>query len=180
MSDSLRPAVFFDRDGTLMEDVDYCNDPAQVRPFPGVAGALRRLKAHGYAIIVITNQSGIGRGRITTEQYRAVETRLDELLGAGTIDASYFCPHHPNEPCDCRKPLPGMALQAINEHRLDSKRSFFVGDKEADINCGRAIGAQTILVETGYGQRHLACGPDFVAKDVVAAVEFILKPTDAH
>ncbi|MGC3988325.1 MAG: HAD family hydrolase [Chthoniobacteraceae bacterium] len=180
MSNSLRPAVFFDRDGTLMEDVDYCNDPAQVRPFPGTTEALLQLKAHGYAVIVITNQSGIGRGRITLEQYTAVETRLDELIGPGVIDASYFCPHHPDEPCDCRKPLPGMALQAIHEHGIDPARSFFVGDKEADINCGKAIGARTILVETGYGKRHLNCGPDFVAKDVVAAVEFILKTSNAH
>jgi histidinol-phosphate phosphatase family protein len=180
MSDSLRPAVFFDRDGTLMEDVDYCNDPAQVRPFPGTAEALRKLKARGFAIIVITNQSGIGRGRITLEQYYSVQARLDELLGNGTIDASYFCPHHPDEICECRKPLPQMVLQAADEHGLDLAKSFFVGDKDADVQCGKNACTRTILVETGYGAKHRNCGADHLAKDVVAAVEFILKTTHAE
>ena len=180
MGDSLRPAVFFDRDGTLMEDVDYCNDPEQVRPFPGAADALRRLKARGFAVIVITNQSGIGRGRITLAQYHAVEQRLRLLLGSEMIDASYFCPHHPDEICDCRKPSPKLVLQAAREHGLDLAKSFFIGDKDADIACGRSAGTRTILVETGYGKLHPGCGADHVAKDVVAAVEFILKTSDAE
>ena len=99
-------AVFLDRDGTLIHDADYCSSPDQVRVFDGVSAALRQLKNAGYKIIVITNQSGIGRGFFTEEQYRAVESEVSRQLGNGLIDVTYFCPDVPGEPSECRKPAP--------------------------------------------------------------------------
>jgi D-glycero-D-manno-heptose 1,7-bisphosphate phosphatase len=168
-----RRAVFFDRDGTLMEDVHYCGDPAKVKVYPGVSDALRRLKEAGFATVIVSNQSGIGRGWITQDQYRAVEREFLRQAGAGLIDASYFCPDAPDAPSTCRKPAPGMLLNAARDLGLDLARSFLVGDKSDDIECGRRAGARTILVLTGYGAQQ-NCQPDFTAADAVAAVSLIL------
>src|SRR6266545_5318071 len=126
------PAVFFDRDGTIMQDADYCSDPKQVQIFPGIPEALQRLKSNGFKLIIITNQSGIGRGLFTIEQYRAVEAEVLRQLGDGLIDATYFCPDVPGQHSSCRKPAPGMILQATREHHIDLPCSFFIGDKEID------------------------------------------------
>jgi D-glycero-D-manno-heptose 1,7-bisphosphate phosphatase len=166
-------AVFFDRDGTLMEDVHYCGDPAMVKVYPGVSGALRRLKEAGFATVIVSNQSGIGRGWITEAQYRAVEGEFLRQAGAGLIDASYFCPDAPGAPSTCRKPAPGMLLDAARDLGLDLARSFLVGDKSDDIECGRRAGARTILVLTGYGAEQ-KCQPDFTVADAVEAVSLIL------
>src|SRR5947207_7229846 len=112
MTDELSPAVFVDRDGTIMKDCDYCSDPKNVRIFPGVPEALRRLKSRGFKLIIITNQSGIGRGLMTVEQYRAVEGEVLRQLGSDLIDATYFCPDVPGQNSSCRKPAPGMILQS--------------------------------------------------------------------
>src|ERR1700722_4076743 len=114
-----------------MKDVDYCNDPKTVFVFPGVQEALGRLKAAGFKTIIITNQSGIGRGYMTEQQYREVEAEVSMQLGAG-LDATYFCPDAPWQPSTRRKPQPGMVLEAVNEHDIDLSRSFFVGDKTSD------------------------------------------------
>jgi D-glycero-D-manno-heptose 1,7-bisphosphate phosphatase len=166
-------AVFLDRDGTLMEDAHYCGDPTQVRVYPGVSKALRKLKAAGYRLIVITNQSGIGRGLITEEQYRAVQAEFLRQLGEDLIDASYFCPDAPDVPSTRRKPEPGMVLEAADEFDIDLVSSWFVGDKSADIECGRRAGTRTILVLTGYGAGQQA-DADLVAKDAVEAAERIV------
>jgi D-glycero-D-manno-heptose 1,7-bisphosphate phosphatase len=173
MSGELRRAVFFDRDGTLMEDVHYCKDPAAVHVFAGVPDALRRLKAAGFAVIVITNQAGIGRGLITAEQYRAVAAEFARQAGAESIDATYFCPDAPGAPSRCRKPEPGMVLDAAAEHRLDLARSYFVGDKPADVECGRRAGTRTIQVLTGYGADEPASA-DVTCRDALEAVDLIL------
>lgn len=170
----MTPAVFLDRDGTLMEDVDYCRDPALVRIFSGVPEALRKLHARGFKNIVITNQSGIGRGWIALHEYEAVHAKLLDQLGDGLIDAAYFCPDKPGQPSKCRKPEPGMVFQAAEEHGLDLSRSFFIGDKDSDIECGRRAGTKTVLVKTGYGREHLDCGADFVADTFADAVEHIV------
>jgi D-glycero-D-manno-heptose 1,7-bisphosphate phosphatase len=167
------PAVFFDRDGTLMEEVHYCADPAQVRVYPGVPEALRKLKQAGFRVIVISNQSGIGRGLITPAQHQAVQAEFLRQVGEGLIDASYFCPDPPGVPSACRKPDPGMVLEAARDFSLDLARSYFVGDKALDIECGRRAGARTILVRTGYGAEQ-TCAADFTADDAAAAVSFIL------
>src|SRR5580700_10566232 len=131
------PAVFFDRDGTLMEDAHYCGDPAQVRLYPGVSEGLRRLKAAGFRTFIASNQSGIGRGLITEAQYRAVQAELLAQIGEGLIDASYFCPDVPWAPSTRRKPEPGMLIEAAAEFDVDLARSYMIGDKAIDVECGR-------------------------------------------
>jgi D-glycero-D-manno-heptose 1,7-bisphosphate phosphatase len=168
------PAVFVDRDGTIMEDADYCSEPEQVKIFPGTTESLQRLKSKGFKIIIITNQSGIGRGFFTTEQYRAVEAEVLRQLGDGLIDATYFCPDVPGEDSNCRKPAPGMILQAAREHRLDRSRSFFIGDKEIDAECGRNAGVRTIRVQTGFQRDTTGTIADWVAPDLPAAAKIIL------
>ena len=172
--ESKSAAVFLDRDGTIMRDVDYCGDPNHVDLLPGVPEALRQLKSRGYKLIVITNQSGIGRGLFSEQQYRSVEAELAQQIGDGLIDATYFCPHLPDDGCKCRKPSPEMVVNAARDHVLDLAQSFFVGDKPSDIECGRNAGVKTILVRTGYGRetdRELA---DFVAQDLPAAAKLII------
>src|SRR6266446_8010019 len=122
MRDALLSAIFIDRDGTIMEDTDYCSHPKDVRIFPGVPEALRRLKSSGFKLIIITNQSGIGRGLFTLDQYRAVESEVLRQLGDGLIEATYFCPDVPGQRSTCRKPAPGMIIEATREHQIDLSR----------------------------------------------------------
>ena len=130
MRDALSSAVFIDRDGTIMEDCVHCSDPRNVKIFPGVPEALRRLKSNGFKLIIITNQSGIGRGLFTVEQYRAVEAEVLRQLGVGLIDAIYFCPDVPGQYSTCRKPAPGMVVEATREHQIDLSRSFLIGERD--------------------------------------------------
>ena len=174
MTDALSPAVFFDRDGTIMEDCDYCSDPKDVKIFPGVPEAMRRLRARGFKLIVITNQSGIGRGLMTVEQYRAVEAEVLRQLD-GLIDATYFCPDVPGQDSSCRKPAPGMILQAEGDHGIDLSGSFFIGDKEIDVECGRNAGVRSIRVQTGFQHDTKVSTADWVAENLAAAAEIILK-----
>src|SRR5216117_1406358 len=144
------PTVFVDRDGTIMQDADYCSNPQQVKIFPGIPEALQRLKSNGFKLFIITNQSGIGRGLFTVEQYRAVEEEVLRQLGDGLIDATYFCPDVPGQLSKYRKPSPGMIFEAQREHQIYLARSFFVGDKEIDAECGRNASVRTIRVQTGF------------------------------
>jgi len=166
-------AVFLDRDGTLMEEVHYCGDPGKVKVYPGVSEALRKLKETGFLTIIVTNQSGIARGLITEAQYQAVQNELLRQIGAGLIDAAYFCPDAPETHSIRRKPEPGMVLEAAAAYDLDLAASYFIGDKSADIECGRRAGTRTVLVLTGYGAEQ-RCSPDFRAKDLTQAVQWIL------
>jgi D-glycero-D-manno-heptose 1,7-bisphosphate phosphatase len=168
------PAVFVDRDGTIMKDADYCSDPKQVQIFPGIPESLRSLKSNGFKLIVITNQSGIGRGFFTIEQYRAVEAEVLRQLGNGLVDATYFCPDVPGQHSSCRKPAPGMILQATQEHRIDLSRSFFIGDKEIDAECGRNAGVRTIRVQTGLQSDMTGSVADWVASNFADAAKIIL------
>ena len=171
-------AVFFDRDGTLMAEAHYCGDPEQVRVYAGVSEGLRRLKEAGFRTLIVTNQSGIGRGLITEAQYRSVQAELIAQIGEGLIDASYFCPDAPGKPSRCRKPEPGMVLDAAAEFDIDLAGSFVVGDKAADVECGRRAGVRTILVLTGYGAEQ-DCSPDFRAADVAAAIDIVLNSSSS-
>jgi D,D-heptose 1,7-bisphosphate phosphatase len=168
-------AVFVDRDGTIIHDSDYCSDPSQVRAFDGAADALRRLKNAGFKIIVITNQSGIGRGFFTEKQYRAVEAEVARQLGDGLIDATYFCPDAPGKPSKCRKPEPGMVLQGAKEHDVDLSQSYLIGDKEVDAECAHNAGTRAIRVRTGFDKSTEASCADWVAEDLPAAANLILK-----
>jgi D-glycero-D-manno-heptose 1,7-bisphosphate phosphatase len=174
MTNALSPAVFVDRDGTIMEDCDYCSDPGDVKIFSGVPEALRRLKSKGFKLIIITNQSGIGRGLFTIEQYRAVETEVLRQLGDGVIEATYFCPDIPGQHSSCRKPSPGMILQAAREHQIDLSRSFFIGDKEIDAECGHNAGVRTIRVQTGFQRDTTGSIADWIARDLAEAAKIIL------
>ena len=167
------PAVFLDRDGTIMRDVKYCGDPNQVQVFDGVADALRNLRNAGFDLIVITNQSGIGRGYFSEEDYQAVEAEVRRQLPM--IDATYFCPHRPDAGCDCRKPKTGLIYEAEADHSLDLRRSFFVGDKAIDVDCGRKAGLRTILVQTGLERPDTTVKPDWIARDLRQAAEIILR-----
>jgi D-glycero-D-manno-heptose 1,7-bisphosphate phosphatase len=170
----MRQAVFFDRDGTLMEEVNYCADPSQVRVYPGVPRALRELKDGGFLNIIISNQSGIGRGYFSEPQYYAVQRELVRQIGEGLIDGAYFCPDVPERPSTCRKPEPGMLLDAARDFEIDLARSVMVGDKTSDIECARRAGTRSILVATGYGLSE-ACEPDFRASGVPDATDWILR-----
>ena len=173
-----RGAAFLDRDGTIMHDADYCSDPKQVQIFDGAAVALRRLKKVGHKIIVITNQSGIGRGFFTEKQYRAVEAEVSRQLGDSLIDATYFCPDAPGQPSKCRKPAPGMVLEAARDHDVDLARSFLIGDKEIDAECAHNAGVRAIRVRTGFDKMTDGSCADWVAEDLPAAAEIILKATN--
>lgn len=174
MTDALSAAVFVDRDGTIIEDRDYCSDPKDVKIFPGATEALRRLKSNGFKLIIITNQSGIGRGLFTLEQYRAVEAEVLRQLGDGLIDASYFCPDAPGQQCNCRKPATGMIVAAAREHQLSLSRSFLIGDKETDVECGHNAAVRTIRVKTGPHRDTGDSKADWIAEDLSAAAQIIL------
>ncbi len=183
----MNKAVLLDRDGTLIRDVPYLGDPAKVALEDGVAGALRRLHELGYLLIVVTNQSGIGRGLFTEDDFQAVQARLAELLRDEGVPlrAVYHCPHHPTEArppylvdCPCRKPKSGMVLAAIAEHDLDPAQSFMIGDTFRDIRAGQGAGVRSILVRTGLGEESLRdhqgdATPDYVARNLLDAVAFI-------
>jgi histidinol-phosphate phosphatase family protein len=145
-------AAFLDRDGTIIVDRSFANDPDQVTLLPGAAEAIRRLAAAGIPSIVCTNQSGIARGLISLAQYRAVHERLAELLaaeGASLLD-TFSCPHHPERtgPCDCRKPAAGLFVRAAALHRLALARCLFAGDRHRDVAAARTFGASAILVRS--------------------------------
>lgn len=162
-----------------MEDVEYCRDPNDVRLLPQVPEALRRLKAAGFLNVIITNQSGIGRGAIAPADYEAVHARLLALLGEGLIDATYFCPDRSDAPGPRRKPAPGMVLEAARDLAIDLPRSWLIGDKAIDVQCGHNAGVRPVLVLTGQGSAADGQDAAFIANDLVAAAEFILKHSDA-
>lgn len=149
------PAIFLDRDGTINVDKDYIFDPYELELIPNSAKAMKILKKKGYYIIIITNQSGIERGIISPQAWRAVNQQFWQLLQNenAIYDALYYCPHHPNylPSCCCRKPAPGMILQAACDFDIDLRCSYFIGDKLSDVAAGNAAGCKSILVRTGYG-----------------------------
>lgn len=175
----LRPAVFLDRDGTLMDDTGYVSDPAHVRVFDGVPEALAALKARGFLTIIVTNQSGIARGKFTRADYDAVHARFLALLGPGLIDATYMCADHPDAATERRKPGFGMLLEAARDHGIDFARSWMIGDREGDVTAGRRAGCRAVLVLTGEARSSASSEAEFVAKDFAAAAAFILKSADA-
>ena len=178
MNNKLEPraAVFVDRDGTLIEDLDYLADPAKMRVFDFSREALDLLRDHGYLIIVVTNQSGVARGLLTEFDVRSVHAALSESM-PGLIDGYYFCPHGPNDGCKCRKPALGMIEDALNDQAIDIVNSWMIGDKKIDIETGFNAGMSTALVMTGYGERQvreLDRLPDIVADNVLAAAKEIV------
>ena len=183
----LRPAVFLDRDGTIAEEVGYLNHVGRFRIFPCAAAAIRRLNDAKVPVIVITNQSGVGRRYFPEALVRTVHEVMEKQLadGGAHVDGIYFCPHTSADECDCRKPRTGMLERASREHGLDLRRSFVVGDRYGDVELARRVGARSILVRTGYGEGEIQwhrsewpAPPDFIADDLTAAADWILGQTE--
>lgn len=162
-----RPAAFLDRDGTLIAERRYLADPDGVELLDGAAAALRDLARAGFALVVVTNQSGIARGYYTEADFHAVQRRVEERFAAEGVrfDAVYFCPHHPEVTgrCECRKPALGMYRRAARELALDLARSVYVGDKPSDVLPALALGGAGFLVRTGHGAAHAGEAPPGVA-----------------
>ncbi len=189
----LERAVFLDRDGVLIEDVHRLIEPGQVKILAGAPEALAALHRGGFRLVVVSNQSVVARGLATEDQVRLVSAFLQARLieaGGPNLDGWYFCPHHPQAileayraDCQCRKPRPGLLIQAAGEMGLDLKRSFMVGDRPIDVLAGAKAGCRTVLMQTG---RHLeppgatneppepAVKPDHVCADIAAAASWIL------
>lgn len=165
-------AVLFDRDGTLVHDVPYNGDPTLVRPVDGVREALDRLRATGVRVGVVTNQSGVGSGRITPGDVHAVNGRIDELLGP--FDAWQVCPHDRNDGCTCRKPAPGMIKAACADLGVETSRCVVVGDIGSDLEAAEAAGARGVLVPTPATRTVEVEAAEQVCTDVTAAVDQIL------
>jgi D-glycero-D-manno-heptose 1,7-bisphosphate phosphatase len=172
-------AVFLDRDGTLMWDPGFCSDPSQVELLPGIPAALARLQSAGFKLVIVTNQSGIGRGFFTEAEFRTVQDRLQELLKPVEIAAVYFCPDHPDRATNWRKPGPGMLLQAAENLDIDLSASFMVGDKESDVQAGVNAGVQAAIRVDPSADGLAEIGRNvWVVQDLEAAADVILRLGD--
>ncbi len=178
----LSRAVFLDRDGVLIEDVDHLTSADQIEILPCVPEALARLRAAGWKLVIATNQSVVARGWITEAGLREIHrVLLDRLRARGAeIDAVYYCPHHPDGAvaafrgvCECRKPNPGMLFQAAHNHHLDLAASIVIGDALTDVEAGHRAGCRTVLLG-GAGERGGCVSPDYVAHDLEGAADWIL------
>ena len=179
--------VFLDRDGTLNPDSGYIARPEDFELRPGAGDALGRLNRAGARLILVTNQSGVARGRFSLADLDAIHDKLRGLLAehGSWLDAIYYCPHHPDAGCVCRKPRLGMAEKAIADLGLDRSRLYLVGDQTGDIEMAKGLGARSILVTTGHGfeatlaqlaSRHL--NPDFVASSLAVATDWIFRDAE--
>ena len=168
--------VILDRDGTIIEERQYLSDPEQVRLIPGVGAALRKLRRMGLGLVVITNQSGIGRGFFDQVELKRVHERLEQLLDREGVhlDGLYICPHKPDDDCGCRKPRLGLLKMAAKDLGFSLERTLIIGDKPSDMEMGRLAGGTTVLVRTGYGsQTEKASMSDFVVDDLGGAAASI-------
>ncbi len=170
--------ILLDRDGTIIFDRNYPHSPDQVELLPNAIAGLHEIVTLGYGLIVISNQSGIGRGIITVEQAESVNNRMRELLAAEniTLAAIYHCPHHPDDHCNCRKPATGMIDLAVAEFGLKPSECYVIGDKCADIQLAENVHATGILVRTGYGaetEKAKTCQPAYIADDLLDAAQFL-------
>lgn len=179
----MRPAIFLDRDGTLNVEVHYLRRPEQIRLIDGVPQALHALRAAGYALVVITNQSGIARGYFDHATLGAIHATLVSVLAdhGASLDGIYACPHHPDDACACRKPRSDLYHRAAREHELDLSRSLMIGDKDTDLLAAKNLGMESILVRTGYGPEYLAqiaawpdYQPSYIANDLADATRWLL------
>jgi len=176
----LQPAVFLDRDGTINQDTGYIDSPERLFIIDGAASAIKRLNSKGFRVVVITNQSGVGRGYFTKEAADSVNKKLEEVLKreGAHLDGIYYCPHHPDDNCECRKPRIGLLEKAKNDLAIDFKKSYVIGDKGSDIEIAQSIGGKGILVLIGSGKdekQKLDHEPSYIATDLKDAVEWIIK-----
>lgn len=185
-----RPAVFLDRDGVLVREVNHLHKPEQLELLPGAAQGLKKLNAAGFITALVTNQPVIARGMCTADELKIIHNKMETLLGreGARLDAIYYCPHHPDRgfpkeipelkiPCQCRKPETGMIEQAQKEFNIDLGSSWMIGDTTVDIETARRAGIKSILLETGYGgkdNRHSAI-PTITCHNLPEAVDYIIK-----
>jgi D-glycero-D-manno-heptose 1,7-bisphosphate phosphatase len=191
---AIKRAIFLDRDGTLNEEDGYITSPERFRLYSFAAEAVRLINQSGWKAIVLTNQSGVARGYFTEAKLIEIHERMEESLRlqGARIDAIYYCAHHPDYgpppyrlDCDCRKPKPGLAEKAARDFNLDLNRCYAIGDRYRDIEAGHAAGARSVLVMTGYGReeyetrrRDRPRQPDFVAENLLDAVQLVLRMCD--
>lgn len=178
-----KPAAFLDRDGTIIFDKHYLSSPDQIKLYKNAAESINKLRKAGFKIIVVTNQSGIGRGMFTEKDLEKINKKFIKMLKecGAKVDGLYYCPHIDEDNCDCRKPKTGMALQAAKEHNIDFSRSYTVGDSIRDYMLGHNLGAKGILVLTGHGKKQSEkikkekIKPFKVCKNLSHAVNLIIK-----
>jgi histidinol-phosphate phosphatase family protein len=173
-----RAAVLLDRDGTILNERGYLGDPNDIQFYKSAAAGLRRLQKAGFRLVIVSNQSGIGRGYFTREDFGRVSDRFTAMLRRQgvRIDGIYFCPHLPDAECECRKPKIGMARRAARDLNLDLRRSYVIGDQLRDVELARNIGARGVLVLTGAGRRYSRRARSLGAKvtrNVVTAARWI-------
>lgn len=180
-----KKAAFLDRDGTVNIDPGYISKPDDMKLFPGVGDAVKKLKDNNFLVFIVSNQSGVGRGYFSKEDLDKVHDRFLTLLsqsagvdGAVTlIDKIYYCPHKPEVGCRCRKPSAGLIEEACRDFDIDLKQSYVVGDRNKDIELGKNVGVRSILVKTGYGEKEsgeLVSHPNYIAEDLKDAVDWIV------
>ena len=170
-------AVFIDRDGTIARDVPYCSRVEDFEIFPSVPQAIKLLNEHGLKVVVITNQSGVARGYFTEEILHQIHQRMKEELAkyGAQIDAIYYCPHHPDDGCECRKPKPMLILQAAEDLGINLTLSYMVGDMMQDIVAGKAAGCKTVLLNSDSSKEEPDTkSPDHIAPDLFKAAKWIL------
>lgn len=183
----MNKAIFLDKDGTVIKDVPYNVDPDKITLLPGTAAGLQQLQLAGYLLIMVTNQAGVARGYFTEAELPAVKNKLQELLKPLSIllDGFYYCPNHPegtvapyNISCDNRKPLPGMLLQAAQDHQIDLNASWMIGDILHDVEAGNRAGCRSILINNGGETQWLKDNeyrePEYICADLVEATQYIL------
>jgi D-glycero-D-manno-heptose 1,7-bisphosphate phosphatase len=181
---NIRRYAVLDRDGTIIVERPYLSDPDAVQLIPGAGAALREMAKLGLGLVVATNQSGIGRGFFDEARLGVIHQRMQELLeGEGVgLDKIYYCPHKPQDECNCRKPKPGLLMRAAEDFHFDPKTAFVIGDNVCDIDLGRGQGSTTILVRTGYGRQVAEQGkvqPDYVVDDLEEAASCLRRVLSA-
>ncbi len=175
----LKRALFLDRDGTIIADRGYLKDPNQIELLPGAADALRKLAREGWKLIVVSNQSGVGRGLMTAAEMNAVQTKFLRMMRSHGVEitASYFCTHKPDDHCECRKPSTLSVERAAREHAISAQQSWMIGDREDDILCGRNAGCSTIWLRNNLFPVAAEL-PDYIAANWAEVYERISSDTD--
>ncbi len=169
--------ILLDRDGTINHEKQYLSHPDEIVLLPGAAQGLRMLAEAGFGLVVVTNQSPVGRGMFSEERLAQIHRRLEKLLRDEQVilDGIYYCPHTPEDHCECRKPRPGLVLRAARDLGFEPQECFVIGDKPCDIDLGKNINARTVLVRTGYGAEYERAGlqADNIVDSLVEAAEII-------
>jgi len=175
----MNKAVFLDRDGTMTKDAHYCSRPEDLLLLPNVGEGVSLLNENGFKVAVITNQSGIARGYFNDQILEEIHNKMRRDLARynASVDAIYYCPHHPDEGCECRKPKPKLAYEAISDLCIDVKQSYFVGDRMMDVQVAKSIGCKSVIIANDLGMGELEKGdisPDYIATDLKSAAKWII------